>query len=97
MLTTIRATFYKTELSPSLISIILGIVGATLNRLLVLISYSNNLSSFQSSLMMETIIPFFCTFLFFFLSKKELSHCMKASVLSSLIGAFTTFMTFNWS
>jgi uncharacterized membrane protein len=93
MIISINLNLQKILENPNFLSILIGVLNAFLNRLVVVGSSSASLDQFQTSLMMQTITPFFCTLIFFLLIRKNFVQSFCAAVCACLIGALAIVST----
>ena len=81
---------------PKIQGVIIGAIGALLNRAGVMFGNQLGWTSFAITMGIEIVIPFVCTFVLCLLLKQKILACFQTSVFASLVGALTTLLTINW-
>lgn len=82
--------------SPITQGVVVGSVGAVLNRVGVMSGNAFKWSPFETTLVIELVIPFICTFVICLMFRQKFKHCFYMSSFASIVGVATTMLTFNW-
>ncbi len=82
--------------SPITQGIIVGSIGAVLNRIGVMSGSKFKWTPFETTLVIELVIPFVCTFVICLMLRQKFKHCFFMSLFASIVGVATTMLTFNW-